>query len=360
MRNLIWGLVIGLIVGVILAVAGTNPNFSQLHTNYTQKAEAKKFWRLASLFPSSMYPAGSSTTQFVKKVNVLTKGTIELKLFQPGDLVPALDSFSAVSNGTIEAALTSPTYWGGKSLSFELLGGFPFGPRIEEYLAWYQIGGGRELSENLYRRHNIHGLVCGVFGPTVGGWFRRPVHKLSVFQDKLVAAVGLGATVLSRAGARTTLLAPQAIAPAFKSGELFGTTMAAPYGINQTELSNSTSYVYFPGWHRQFSVLDLIINLKNWNGIDSETQDRIKIACAANIADSLARTEGSQFNALKSLIDHGIEVDRWSPQMVNSLKLVWQNEVRRINSEDPDFRRFWNSLTKFSENYSIWQELGYL
>ena len=360
MRNLISGLVVGLIVGMLLAFVGTSPNVPQIGIDDTGSKNLPKIWRLVTLFPTSMYPIGPSTTQFVEKVNVLTKGTIEVKLFEPEDLVPALDTFNAVSKGIIEAALTSPSFWGDKSRGFELLGGFPFSPKIGEFLAWYEAGGGRKLSESLYRRHNLHGMVCGVSGPLVGGWFRRPVKKLTDLQNKLVAAVGLGATVLARAGARTISLAPQEIVPALNSGRLFGATMAVPYGNNKTELTNSTSYVYFPGWHQQFSVLDLIINLKDWNDLASDTKDRIKIACAANITDSLAQSEGRQFTALKSLIDQGIEVNSWPPKLVSSLEFVWQSEVRRINAKDQEFRRIWNSMAKFSEDYSIWQELGYL
>ena len=104
----------------------------------------------------------------------------------------------------------------------------------------------------------------------------------------------------------------------------------------------------------------MIINLKDWNDLASDTKDRIKIACAANITDSLAQSEGRQFTALKSLIDQGIEVNSWPPKLVSSLEFVWQSEVRRINAKDQEFRRIWNSMAKFSEDYSIWQELGYL
>ena len=360
MRNLIGGMLIGLIFGVVIAVTYPSHNDRQPHIQDTNNTALKQTWRLVSLFPSSMHPRGPTTTQLVQKVNVLTKGVIELQLFEPGTLFPELEIFDAVSNGTIEAALTNPSFWGSKSRSFELLGGFPFGPKIEEFLGWYQIGGGRELSESLYRRYNIHGIVCGVTGPMMGGWFRKPVQKLTDLQDKLVASVGLAARVLSRAGARTTLLAPQDIAPALKSGKLFGATIAAPYGNEGSELSKSAGYVYFPGWNQQFSIVDLMINLRDWKNLDSDTRDRIEIACAANIADSLAQSEGRQFRALKSLIKHGIEVLRWSPQLVSNLEIIWQNEVSRLNAKNKDFRRIWNSMEKFSEDYSIWQELGYL
>ena len=160
MRNLISGLVVGLIVGMLLAFVGTSPNVPQVGIDDTGSKNLPKIWRLVTLFPTSMYPIGPSTTQFVEKVNVLTKGTIEVKLFEPEDLVPALDTFNAVSKGIIEAALTSPSFWGDKSRGFELLGGFPFSPKIGEFLASGRpvvVNPGLVDAAGLLERH-----ACGV------------------------------------------------------------------------------------------------------------------------------------------------------------------------------------------------------
>ena len=115
------------------------------------------------------------------------------------------------------AALSSPSFWGKKSRSFELLDGFPFGPGTNEFLAWYNTGGGKILSQNLYQRYNMHSLVCGITGPTFGGWFREPVNNIADLRKRRVAAVGLGAKVLSQAGVLTALIAPQDIRSAIQS-----------------------------------------------------------------------------------------------------------------------------------------------
>jgi len=216
MKYFITGLFIGLIVGVIIATNEPEPNVKQTNLLQLGIEEIKKplqrsQWRIASLFPSSTFPSGISVQKLVKNINFLTRTTLELKLFEPGTLVPVFSSFDAVSSGRIEAAVSSPSFLGGKSRSFQLLDGIPFGPGANEFLAWYKIGGGKKLSQSLYQRYNILGLVCGVTGPTFGGWFREPVNNISDLRKRRVAAVGLGATVLSRAGVLTALIAPQDI-----------------------------------------------------------------------------------------------------------------------------------------------------
>ena len=45
----------------------------------------------------------------------------------------------------------------------------PFGPRAGEYLAWYYYGGGKKLMKDIYAKHNIHSIMCGVGLVTPGG-----------------------------------------------------------------------------------------------------------------------------------------------------------------------------------------------
>ena len=79
--------------------------------------------------------------------------------------------------------------------------------------------------------------------------------------------MGLGTTVLSQAGVLTALIAPQDIRSAIQSGKIFGATIGAPYAIGKTEPKQSTGHIYFPGWHQQYSVLNLMINIRNWENM---------------------------------------------------------------------------------------------
>ena len=38
----------------------------------------------------------------------------------------------------------------------------PFGPNVNEYVAWIQHGGGYQLYEKGYAEHNIKGFQCGI------------------------------------------------------------------------------------------------------------------------------------------------------------------------------------------------------
>ena len=363
MKYFFVGLCMGLIIGLIIAAVDPETNKLTPNTKHSDKHQyriVKPTWRLAGLIPSSSVSHKPSTKLLVEGINRLTDGTLFFRYFEPEDLVPVLKSFDAISSGEIEAAIINPVYFGKKSRSFELLGGFPFGPNINEYLAWYQEGGGKVLTQKLYRRHNMHALICGLTGPMIGGWFKQPVEKLTDLKGKQIATAGFGKTILSRVGAETSMLAPHEVLPALISGRIFGATISTPLGVGEPYKLLSNSHVYFPGWHQQFSITNLIIHIRDWDSLNFNTKKHIETACSANLFESLAHSEGSQFDFLKLLINRGVKVHRWPPKLVKGLKSIWKNELKRVNNSDDTFRVIWNSLENFRSDYSIWRELGYV
>ena len=93
MKYFVTGLFIGLVVGLVIATSEPDLNYKQINWLQVESKEIKtpiqrSQWRTASLFPSSTFPSGRSVQNLVKNINFLTRTTLELKLFEPGTLVP--------------------------------------------------------------------------------------------------------------------------------------------------------------------------------------------------------------------------------------------------------------------------------
>ena len=135
-------------IGLALAVAGG------LTVATTGEADAKKVrWKMQSTFGSNLPHLGTSGVRFSKNVEEMTDGDLEIKFFEPGALVPALELFDAVSAGSVDAGWSSPGYWAGKEPSMPLFTTVPFGPNMSEYLAWLYGAGGPNASFALLTDH---------------------------------------------------------------------------------------------------------------------------------------------------------------------------------------------------------------
>ena len=61
-------------------------------------------WQLASGYPSGMTQLGTMGVTVTRKLHRVSGGNIDIKFNEPGAIVPALQIFDAVSNGSVEVA----------------------------------------------------------------------------------------------------------------------------------------------------------------------------------------------------------------------------------------------------------------
>ena len=364
MRGFIGGLVIGLVIGVVLAVTapGSNPqnrNGQSTPALFSTSQPGKLItWDLASAYPSEMPLSGSLGLTLIDRLKKISNDNITLKFHEPGALVPALDLFDAVASGTVDTALSSSQFWGEKSSAFELFGSVPFGPSITSYLAWFRQHDGQKLYEGLYRRHNIHSMVCGVTGAAGAGWFDHEINEVKDLRELKIAATGLASHVYKRIGATTVQLAPSDLRNALKQNQVDAVAFSTPAADQYLGLMEYTKHYYFPGWFQQAGFIDLMINLTKWRSLSKNQQTMIETACMANMEYSLAAGEAGQFDALKNIVVRGVDVKKFPPKLTQALKRAWQDIARSRAASNKDFRRVLKSLRAFQEDYSIWHELG--
>ncbi|MEL0021566.1 MAG: hypothetical protein VW709_17010, partial [Rickettsiales bacterium] len=136
------GLALGLAGGLVL---GTSAD-----------ADAKKVrWKMQSTFGSKLPHLGTSGVRFSANVKEMTDGDLNIKFFEPGALVPSLECFDAVSKGAVESCWTTPGYHTAKYPALSFFTTVPFGPQIGEFVGWKWFGGGNDLKQEIYDKHNL-------------------------------------------------------------------------------------------------------------------------------------------------------------------------------------------------------------
>ena len=166
MKSVIIGIA-GLAVGLAIGVHGWTPSTvsvpKQSGTTATPAADGQSAMpvvrlKMASAFPSELVQSGTRCRYVEQQIAAASDGRIELKLFEPGALVPPLEIFDAVSSGAVDAGCSTPGFWAGKIPALQVFSAVPFGPQHGEFLAWIYFGGGEAIFQELYARHNIHAL----------------------------------------------------------------------------------------------------------------------------------------------------------------------------------------------------------
>jgi TRAP-type mannitol/chloroaromatic compound transport system substrate-binding protein len=317
-------------------------------------------WNMASAYGSKLTQLGTLGLRLSDELEAVSGGTLRFKFFEPGALVPALEMFDAVSVGSIDAGWSTPGYWTGKNEAFALFAAVPFGPRAGEYLGWYYHGGGKALFDELYAEYGIKSVICGVIAPEASGWFRKEIKSVDDLKGLKMRFFGLGAKVMEKMGVSTQLLAGGDIFPALERGSIDATEFSMPAIDLNLGFYQVAKHYYFPGWHQQSTLFDLMMNKEKYDALSDTQKAQIDAVCGDNITAGLAEGEAIQGAALKELQEKGVTIHRWPPEVLDELHKAWNEVAAELAESNPTFKKVWDSLSAYREQYKVWGDLGYL
>ncbi|MBI2204813.1 MAG: TRAP transporter substrate-binding protein [Candidatus Rokubacteria bacterium] len=327
--------------------------------SWTQPAEAQRAvrWKMASAFGSKLPHLGTSALRFTDNVKVASGGSLELKFFEPGALVPALECFDAVSKGSVESCWTTPGYHTGKYPALSFFTTVPFGPAIGEFMAWKWFGGGNQLRDEIYAKHGLIAFDSFAIGPETSGWFRKEVKNVGELKGMKMRFFGLGAQVVQKLGVSTQLLAAADIYPALERGVIDATEFSMPTMDIALGFHQIAKFNYFPGWHQQSSVSELLINRAEWNKLSEAHKRLIQVALGDSVMHTYAETEAKQFAAMQEMREkHKVLVKRWSDEDLKTFEKAWLDVLAEQSAKDPLFKKVADHYLAYRKNYAIWGE----
>jgi TRAP-type mannitol/chloroaromatic compound transport system substrate-binding protein len=328
----------------------------------TSTAMADKVnWKMHSAYAGTLPVNGTGAKEFAEHVSKLTDGSVRLRHFEPGALLPALDYYDAVSEGSIEAAWGGPAFYASKNSAYMLFASVPFGPDAVEYLAWMRHGGGQELWAELLAKDNLVSIPCTIVAPEAAGWFRKEIASTDDFAGMRIRFLGFGGRVLQRMGASPQLLAPGDIYTALEMGTIDATEFAMPMQDEALGFHEIAKNYYFPGWHQQSTFLDLLVNKPLYDGLTEQQKAALHAACDAQIVKSIADGEGKNFPAMKRLTEeHGAVLRKLDDGILEQFRTAWNEVAQEEVTANPDFAKAWESYSQFRDDYALWRDNAYL
>jgi TRAP-type mannitol/chloroaromatic compound transport system substrate-binding protein len=74
-------------------------------------AEKKYRWKMVTTWPPKLPVLQEGCERLAKRVGEMSGGRLTIQVFAGGELVPPLESFQAVSDGTVEVGSGASYYW---------------------------------------------------------------------------------------------------------------------------------------------------------------------------------------------------------------------------------------------------------
>ena len=192
------------------------------------QADPELRWRLASAVPQAQDVLFQAARVVVRIIDELTDGKFKIQIFGPGEIVPALATFDATKNGSIEMGYTASYFSMGMDPAFALGTSLPFGPNARLQRAWFH-GGGLDLLNEFYRKHETIMFPGGNTGAQMAGWFRKEIKTKADLSGLKMRVAGLGGTILSKMGVVPQQIATGDVYAALERGTIDAVEVTGPY-----------------------------------------------------------------------------------------------------------------------------------
>lgn len=327
----------------------------------TATAADKILLKTPIAFGTHLPALGTPIKWVSERITAVTGNTIKMKVYEPGKLVAPLEILDAVSSGKVNSGYATAGYWQGKMPAAPLFSAVPFGPEAPEYMAWLYFGNGLKLYQEMYDQagYNVKVVPCAIISPETSGWFKKPIESQEDLKGMTMRFFGLGGQVMEKLGVGTVQLPGGEIFGALEKGAIDASEFSQPAIDARLGFDKIVKYNYFPGWHQQSTVFELLINKDTWNKMDKSQQTGIETVCMASMTYSIAEGESMQFSAMKKSAENGVKHMYWSDDMLDVYRNAWL-EVVEEQKKDPFFSKVWADFSQFRENYSVWASKGFL
>jgi len=219
--------------------------------------------------------------------------------------------------------------------------------------AWMLHGGGLELLNRFYAKHDVHALLGGNSGGQMGGWFRNEITSIDDLKGLKFRVGGFAGRVLSKLGVEPQALPVADIHAAFESGEVDAAELVGPYDDEKFGLNKVATNYYYPGWWEGGAMLVFFVNAGAWSELPDRYKSILQTVSAAVNADMQARYDVANPPALRRLLAEGVTLREFSPEILEACFSAANEVYDEISSENEDFRTVYESLAVFrAESYA--------
>jgi TRAP-type mannitol/chloroaromatic compound transport system substrate-binding protein len=311
-------------------------------------------WRLTSSFPKSLDTLFGGAESFAKRVAQLSDNRFQIRVFAPGEVVPALQALDAVQNSTVEMCHTASYYFVGKDLTFGFDAGVPFGLTARQQHAWITQGGGAQLMRDFMAEYNVVTMPAGNTGVQMGGWFRKELKTLDDVKGLKMRIPGIGGQVWSKLGAVPQQIAGGEIYPSLERGAIDGAEWVGPHDDEKLGFHKVAPFYYYPGFWEAGTQISLMVNKGLWEGLPPIYRAMIEAASAETNGEMMARYDHQNPQALRRLVAAGAQLRPYPREILAAAWKATHELYDEISAKNPKFKTVYEPWRKFRDDQYLW------
>ncbi len=215
--------------------------------------------KLAHGWPKGFPVFGESVEDYAALVEEMSDGRIQLKVDSTNKHKSAFGIFDFVKSGQYDIGQTASYYYGGKDPDALFFSSMPLGMTTQEQYAWFYHGGGLDLANQVYAKHNIEVELGGNTGMQMGGWFRKEIKSVDDLKGLKMRIPGFAGKVVAGVGVVPTNIPAGELFQALERGTLDALEWVGP-ALDLRMGFHKVAPYYYVGWHEPGTELMYFFN----------------------------------------------------------------------------------------------------
>ena len=318
-------------------------------------AQSRIEWRMVTSWPKNLPGPGVTAQRLADSITAMSDGQLTVKLYAAGEIVPALEVFSAVSGGTAQIGHTASLFWGGKVPAAPLFTAGPFGLTPVEHITWINHGGGQAIWDRLYEPFGIKPYMAGNTGFQMGGWYKKELKSVADLRGLKIRMPGLGGEVMRLLGASPVTIAPGEILSALQSGVIDATEFLGPSSDFAMGFYKAAKFYYAPGFHEPNGTGEALVSKAALDALPNHLKAIVESACAAENILALGESEWMNAARLKLLVEEkGVQLRDYPKDIVTAARVATQEALETLAARDPLTAEAVESFSAASRHLKQW------
>ena len=315
-------------------------------------------WRLTSSFPKALDTIYGAAEVLAKYVNEATDGKFQIQVFAAGEIAPGLQALDVVSNGTVEMCHTACYYYVGKDPTFAFATAVPFGLNQRMMDAWCLYGGGTDLLNAFFKKHNAIGFMAGNTGAQMGGWYRKEIKTVEDLKGLKMRIGGFAGKVLTKMGGVPQNIPGGEIYQALERGTIDAAEWVGPYDDEKLGFNKVAPFYYYPGWWEGGPMLHAMVNIDKFNALPKAYKAVLEAASQTANTHMMAKYDAGNPAALRRLIAGGAKLQPFSQQVMEACLKAANEVYAETSAKNPDFKKIHDSYMAFRNDQYLWWQVA--
>jgi len=315
--------------------------------------------RMATTWGPTLSPLIDSAKNMAKHAYEMSNGRLNIKVDTANKHKSPFGILDMVKAGQYDMGHSASYYFKGKDINTLPFTSMPFGLTAPEQYAWFYEGGGLELMQKVYAKHNILSFPGGSTGVQMGGWFKKEINSLDDLKGLKMRIPGFAGEIMAKVGVLVTNIAPGELYTALDRNSIDALEWVGPsMDINMG--FHKIAPFYYTGWHEPASEMNFMVNKRTFEKLPKDLQKILVISMRVAAYDMYIQNYDMNATAWENMKKEypDIQVKTLPKDVMVALKKANKELREELGNKSPLLKEVLDSQDVYMKRVREWTKMS--